>query len=129
MTLDALIGVAGNFDTEDLLQVYKALCEDNEYAAHAIRYEEGIIFHPGCQYYDENFVRGDWLVIKDALETLMDMFPKHFVFYRQHDFLTAEETILYSPNLEPITKDRIAKIDNAYRERKENEESNPLHNA
>ncbi len=129
MTLDALIGVAGKFDSQDLLNVYNELVEDTEYAANATKYEEGIVLDPGCQYYDEDFVRGDWPIIKHALETLMKMFPKNFVYYRQHDFLSGEDSILYMPNLEPVTEERIAKIDNAYRERKENEESHSLHNA
>ena len=114
MTLDALIGVAGKFDSQDLLNVYNALVEDSEDTAWATKYEEGIVVYPGCQYYDEDFVRGDWPIIKYALETLMEMFPKNFVYYRQHDFLDGEDSILYMPNLEPITEERIAKIDKTY---------------
>lgn len=115
MTLDALIGVAGRFDQQDLVKVFEALVDGNDFA-YATRYEDGIVVYPAAPYCDEESAPEGWLNTKHALETLMEMFPNNFVYYAADNFFGGEDQILYNPNRQPITEERIAKIDKTYEE-------------
>jgi len=117
VTLDALIGVAGKFSDKDLENVYEKLIQGIEYA-YVNGYEEGMVLYLASPYCDENSAPKGWLKNKHALQLLMKMFPNNFVYYVADNSLRNEEKILYSPNGQPITEERIAKIDKTYEEGK-----------